>query len=139
MMSREMVCDAKRVADARHPITSPLRILFTGRLSPDKNVDVLLDAMRLLCDSEHRDYELRVVGNGPEMASLQQHTRDIGLCDRVEFVGSVPYDSVGPYYANADVLVLASESEGWPKSLTEGMAYGMAATSRSLLQRTRSG
>lgn len=126
MMSSQMVDEARSVASSRHEGSTALRILFTGRLSADKNVDVLLDAMHMLSDNGRHHFLLQVVGDGPERASLEQHARDLDLADRVEFVGSVPYDTIGRFYADADVLVLASQSEGWPKSLAEGMAYGMA-------------
>jgi glycosyltransferase involved in cell wall biosynthesis len=45
--------------------------------------------------------------------------------DSVTFAGGVPFERVLDFYEQSDVLVLVSESEGWPKAIVEGMAFGL--------------
>lgn len=109
------------------PPGSPHRILFVGYLRPEKGIDVLVDAVERL-RSQGLDVEVEIVGPGesaalgPEVATRLGHLRDAGvLVER----GSVPF---GPdlfeIYANADVLVLPSRTEGTPRVLVEARAFG---------------
>jgi glycosyltransferase involved in cell wall biosynthesis len=110
-------------ASARRPRRGPVvRILYTGRLSRAKNVDVLLRAMA----AAGVNLSATIVGEGPERQSLESLARFLGLSGRVTFTGGVPFDGVLEYLEASDVLVLASETEGWPKSIAEGMAFGLA-------------
>ena len=102
----------------------PAHVLYAGRLSRAKNVHVLIDAVAAVM----RDYEtlkLTIVGEGPERRSLEERAASLEILDRVAFTGGVSPDAVFDHYEAADVLVLASETEGWPKTLTEGMAFGL--------------
>lgn len=65
-----------------------------------------------------------LVGDGPERRRLEALARDLGLADRVHFVGRVAHERLGDYYSAADVVTLASEQEGWPNVLLESMACG---------------
>jgi glycosyltransferase involved in cell wall biosynthesis len=99
-----------------------LRIVYTGRLSKAKNVDVLLRAMA----TAGPDLSATIVGEGPERGSLEALANSLGIRSRVAFTGGLPFDAVIEHLESSDVLVLVSETEGWPKSIAEGMAFGLA-------------
>ena len=67
---------------------------------------------------------LTLVGGGSTRAQLAQQAGELGLEDRIEFVGEVP--DVLPYLQKADVFVLPSLYEGMPYTLMEAMAAGRA-------------
>ncbi len=113
-----------RVASGRPRGTSRLHVLYTGRISRSKNVDVLLHAISRL-RAAGRDIACTIIGEGPERLALTSLAAQLGLSDLVEFTGGVDFDSVINYLERADVLVLTSETEGWPKSIAEGMAFGL--------------
>jgi glycosyltransferase involved in cell wall biosynthesis len=96
-----------------------LRLLCFGRLLPYKGLDLLASAIRLL--GTRRDYELRVVGSGPESSELASLRGLPGV--RVENRW-VPEDEVGALIAWADVLVLpykeASQSGIAPTAIAAG-------------------
>lgn len=106
------------------PHTPPNHILYTGRLSHAKNVHVLLDAVAVLLE-EGKHLSCTIVGEGPERGALEKRAEALGIQDCVAFVGGVSPEAVLSYYETADILVLASETEGWPKTITEGMAFGL--------------
>lgn len=112
---------ARAVAAARAPRV-PATVLFAGRLTRAKNVDVLLAALAHL-RREGIEARALIVGDGPERAALEARARDLGL--DADFAGGVAHARMADFYARGDVLVLASETEGWPKALTEAMAYGL--------------
>jgi glycosyltransferase involved in cell wall biosynthesis len=115
---------ARASATARGAAPSPLRILYVGRLTLAKNVQVLVEAMAMMTG---RGVAARcaIVGDGPERLALDARVTRHGLENRVELVGGVPFESVLAHYERADVLVLASETEGWPKAIAEAMAFGV--------------
>jgi len=95
----------------------PHGLLCVARLTPEKGVGVLIDAMRR-CPSEH----LTIVGDGPERAVLEQAARDLS---NVTFVGAVAHARVMEYMMRAKVLVLPSQYEGQPNVVMEAMALGI--------------
>lgn len=102
----------------------PLRVVYAGRLSADKNVDVLLSALSRLAP-DGTAWRCSIVGDGPERASLERLAEGLGIRDRVLFTGALPHDRVLEVYESSDVLVLASDTEGWPKAIAEAMAFGL--------------
>lgn len=93
---------------------------WVGRLSREKGADVALDALARL---DRPDVRLAMVGAGPELASLQERARALGLGDRVVFTGAVP--DVATLLAAFDAFLLSSRTEGTPMALLEAMAAGI--------------
>jgi glycosyltransferase involved in cell wall biosynthesis len=113
-----------RIAAGRIRAAGPLGILFVGRLSKAKNVDVLLRAIAKVRNS-NAQLHCTVIGEGPERAALENLRAGLDLEDCVEFKGGLDFEDVLGHFEQSDVLVLASETEGWPKAITEAMAYGL--------------
>jgi glycosyltransferase involved in cell wall biosynthesis len=101
-----------------HP--GPLRLLFVGRLAPQKDVSLLLRAMAELTQSS----ELVVVGDGEERAMLEQLAEELGLTN-VRFVGAMTGPELIAWYHWADVFVLTSERESTGLVLLEAMAASL--------------
>lgn len=102
---------------------STSEILCVGRLSREKGHVVLLDALRRLRD---RGVACRctLVGDGPLRGEVESRIADLGLTDSVVLTGALAPDDVVRHYVSADVVVLASFSEGAPVVLMEAMSYG---------------
>jgi glycosyltransferase involved in cell wall biosynthesis len=116
---------ARAGAVARNKTMShPLRLLYAGRLSPGKNVHVLLSAVARL-RAQAILVECVIVGEGSERPALEAQAAELGLMDCVSFAGGVAFKHVFDFYERADVLVLVSKAEGWPKVITEAMAFGV--------------
>ena len=130
LLSADQIERARQSA-ARDRRAPGLRVLYTGRLSKAKNVDVLLRAVARVRAAGH-DVTTSIIGTGPERDSLGALASELGMADRVEFTGGLPFESVIDHLSAADVLVLASETEGWPKSIAEGMAFGLACIGSSV-------
>ena len=98
------------------------RIVFLGRLHPQKNVDILVRAMARLRD---RDAHLVVVGDGPHHDRLVRLRDHLGLQDRVTFLGFVDHDRVPSILNDVDVLAMPSRYEELGTALVEAMACGL--------------
>jgi len=90
-------------------------VLAVARLSPQKGLDVLVDAAAQVPDAA-----FVVAGGGPERAVLEARARDRGVAARVTFLG--PREDVPALLAACDVFVLPSLFEGLPLSVLEAMA-----------------
>ena len=102
--------------------------LFVGRLVPYKGVDVLLRALRGL------DVAAVIVGDGPARPTLEQQAANLGVGDRVFFLGTVDDDTVGAWYAACDFFVLPSvtRAEAFGLVQLEAMAHGRPVISTRL-------
>jgi glycosyltransferase involved in cell wall biosynthesis len=100
----------------------PVRILAVGRLVPDKDLDLLIDAFAQagFADGEA---ELEIRGGGPLEAELRAQAQRLGL--PVRFAGVVAPGELGAVYAAADVLALVSSYEPFGVTLREGAAAGL--------------
>ncbi len=94
-------------------------ILSVGHLIERKGHDQVI---RALANLEGTD--LFIIGDGPEENNLRALATQLGLSNRVHFVGHISHENLAEYYSVADCLVLASSREGWPNVLLEAMACG---------------
>lgn len=94
-------------------------ILCAGRLVKQKNFHFAIRSFGLL----HGDYRLIILGEGEERAELEQLAENVGVRDRVDFLGYVP--DITPYLQKADVLFVTSIYEGYPAVVIEALANGV--------------
>jgi glycosyltransferase involved in cell wall biosynthesis len=95
-------------------------LLFVGRLGREKNVELLLDALTLT----RVPARLAIAGDGPERETLEAHARELGISDRVRFLGELERADLPDHYASADAFVFPSVSETQGLVLVEAMAAG---------------
>lgn len=123
--------DLARFANASPaPTTDPpgtFRVLAVGRLSAEKDIGFLIRAVAKMARRDRA--RLILVGDGPERTALSALAAELGLTDRVTFVGKVA-DPERQLTA-ADVLVLPSRSESYGTALVEGMAAGLPCLGRA--------
>lgn len=107
-----------------HPSVIPL-IIFQGRLVTTKGLPVLLEAASIL-RSKHREFELLVIGDGPERQALQDLVEKLQLSSCVRFVGRLAAPDVDSAFAKASVVVLPSlGGEVFGLVLAENMLRGL--------------
>lgn len=94
----------------------PLLIGCAGRLEYVKGQDQLIDALSLMSGSFH----LALAGRGSQERALRAKVLQLGLCERVHFLGHV--DNMPNFYRSLDTFVLPSREEGYPLSALEAQA-----------------
>ncbi len=109
-----------------------LKIGYIGRFVPEKGIDVLIDAARLL------QFSARIVlaGDGPEREQLVSLAEKNGLSGHIEWHGAIPHDRLPDFYRGLDILVLPSRTtrnwqEQFGRVLVEAMACGTAVVGSS--------
>ena len=103
------------------PTPEVFEILCVGRLVAAKAQHMLIDAVDRLA-SEGRKVRLRLVGGGPDAASLKIQAARLDHPNTVVFEGPVNQDRIREFYAQADAFSIPSFAEGLPVVLMEAMA-----------------
>lgn len=106
--------DARQVVGARRRV-----LLSVGYLIERKRHDLVITALPHL-----PEYELFVIGSGPEKHRLISLAEKLQVMDRVTFVGSKPQQALVDFYSAAEALVLMSSREGMANVLLESLACG---------------
>lgn len=96
-------------------------VLYVGRLSPQKGVDHLIRAFKLVSEND-KDAILGIVGEGPELGKLIDLTIDLDLQGRVIFFGRVSEEELHLLYSIASVFVMPSVSEPFGITALEAIA-----------------
>lgn len=111
--------DQKRVLREKLQLPPGPLVVYSGRLVPEKRVDLLITAWQRLT-TRYPQANLLILGSGP----LENELRELAG-PAVHFVGQV--DDVAAYLRAADCFVLPSNSEGLSNSLLEALACGLPA------------
>ncbi len=108
---------------ARRALGVDGRVIATvGNVIESKGQRLVVRALALIPDAR-----LLIVGDGADVPVLRALGAELGVADRVRFMGRVAHDRLRDVYGAADVSVLASVREGWPNVLLESMACGTPA------------
>lgn len=107
---------------ASKQLTYPIKLVFAGRLEANKRPMTAIEVVRKL--REHIPIHLDIFGDGPERPRCQKKVTEYNLQEQICFHGWTTQDAVKTYLCQAHFILHPSLSEGWPKILSEGMAFG---------------
>jgi glycosyltransferase involved in cell wall biosynthesis len=99
------------------------RILFVGRVTGEKQIDVLLNAVKLL--PKKLDARLDIVGGGDQFKNLQNLAETLGIADRVNFLGYVTDEELREAYTRSTVFAMPSIAELQSIATMEAMASAL--------------
>lgn len=99
-------------------------IISTGRLAPEKNWPDLIRAVSQVINNQPR-VRLVLLGDGPDHNALLRQSEDLGITNRTEFVGMVPYERVASYLVAADLFAFTSLTETQGLVTLEALAAGL--------------
>lgn len=104
----------------------PFKLIFVGTLAQlYKGPEVLLEAVGR-CVMDGFDLQLLMLGDGQYRSWLEERAKELGVGDRVVFMGQVTSgDAVRSYLDKADLFILPSRQEGLPRAMIEAMARGL--------------
>jgi glycogen synthase len=122
------------VAPPVHPAATsrPPVVAFQGRLVTTKGVRTLLEAARTLVE-QNRAFELRIIGDGPERASLERLSQEAALAGRVRFVGRLQGIELEAALADASIVVVPSlGGEVFGLVVAENMLRGLPVVTSDL-------
>lgn len=98
-----------------------VRIIMVARISEPKDHKILLKAISTL--HTKKQYSLTLVGDGDLTYTVKKYSQELGLADKVEFLGA--RKDVAKQLDESDIFVLTSKWEGFPRSILEAMRAGL--------------
>jgi glycosyltransferase involved in cell wall biosynthesis len=114
------------------PAPDPPIIVFQGRLVSTKGTRILLEAAAIL-RSQHRSFELIIIGDGPERTKLQEFAREMQLSSRIRFTGHLDATEVESILATASAVVVPSlAGEVFGLVIAENMSRGLPVIASDL-------
>lgn len=99
------------------------KLIYSGGLAPRKNLDLLLQACKILED-RRVDYQMTIAGNHPEATPYPKMCATLKL-KNVRFAGFIPEHEMNDFYNRADLMIYTSKYEGFGFSPLEAMATGL--------------
>lgn len=106
------------------------KILFVGRMIPEKNLPLLLKVMSILRD---RGYELHIVGDGERLEEYKMHAGELSVLKNTRFYGRVSNARVGELLSESDVFVLPSRREPFGVVALEAAMAGVPVVASSVM------
>lgn len=107
-------------------LSTPPRLVYVGRLSSEKGVTTLLEALALLREREPAVRPcLTLIGDGPERVALEAQAHTLGIEEQVRFAGQLTRDALNRELASMDLCVQPSYTEGFSKAWLDAMAHGI--------------
>ncbi len=110
-------------AEAR--TSDPFVFLWAGRLEHVKGVDLLLEAVKSLSENTERQFSVRLAGKGSLREKLEQQAIDLGVNDRVSFLGRLSREEMLKEMQQANCFVLPTRYEAFGVVLIEATATGL--------------
>ncbi len=109
----------------------PIQLLFVGRLTPTKNIHLLVKVMKKIDVSYASQAILTIVGNALSETDQQyvdevkRYVSDENIGHIVKFIGHVPFEKIESYYKKANVFINPSNTGSMDKTVLEAMATGL--------------
>lgn len=100
------------------------KILYVGRLTKEKGIDILIESFRELAETIEPTPELMIRGTGGDEEALREQIQSYELSSQVTFVTFLPFEELLQLYRDADIFVLPSRIEGQGRVLIEALASG---------------
>lgn len=125
---------SKFIYKERITISYPIKLLSIARLTEKKGISVAINAC-LLLKQQNVDFDYTIIGDGPLRKELESQVTNLGLGDKIAFLGAQTQETVSEYLNNSDVFLLPSvtasdgDMEGIPVALMEAMAIGIPVIS----------
>jgi len=111
-------------------VSGPIQVGTVSRLVPQKNIPLLLGALKELNSQESPKFNLTIVGSGPLKAELQSLLADLGIEELVTWKSQL--QDVLPFYRSLNVFVFPSDYEGFGLVLLEAMSQGIPVIARRI-------
>ncbi|MDN7137229.1 glycosyltransferase [Pseudidiomarina sp. 1ASP75-14] len=106
-------------------VTDETVFVSVARLSNEKNIDFMIEALAALKQRSEKAFRFLLIGDGPQRQRLQEKVDSLGLRQQVTLVGSVPPEAMPSWYQLGDVFLFASQSETQGMVILEAMAAGL--------------
>jgi glycosyltransferase involved in cell wall biosynthesis len=107
-------------------LRNPARLVYIGRLSEEKGVIFLIQAIRRLKEEGFKHIpQVTIIGDGPERSSLEGLVREVYCTDVIHFTGQLDRTTLSNQLLQADLCIQPSLTEGYSKAWLDAMLHGL--------------
>ncbi|MBU0635744.1 glycosyltransferase [Candidatus Micrarchaeota archaeon] len=122
-----------RYAKTKRPsLKKELRLVYFGRISFEKNLEVLIESLKFLL-AKKIPVKLVLVGDGPARKSLKKTAKNLGVSKKVLFTGMLRHQKLAKRVASCHIMVTPSTIETQGLTIIEGMAAGLPCVGTNFL------
>lgn len=114
--------DIQNVTQKQFKPRSNISLITVGQLVKLKRHKLILESLISL-KKQHNNFQLKIIGSGPEKTNLERFVKENHLSDNVNFIGQA--SNVQNLLCEADIFIFASASEGMSNAVLEAMAIGL--------------
>jgi glycosyltransferase involved in cell wall biosynthesis len=123
--------ETDKVALVQKRLDNKIEFIYVGTLVKGKNPMYAVQLVERLIQRKY-DTALSLYGEGIERAAIENYINEKKLNDRIFLNGNQSKETLKEAYKKSHFVVLASDSEGWPKAIAEGMFWGCIALAKSV-------
>lgn len=98
-----------------------INLLYVGSLIKRKGIDLLLDSLALI----EKDFYLNIIGEGPEKENLIKKVTDLGIAEKINFLGFQDGENLKKYYKESDMFILPTREDCFGLVILEAMCNSM--------------
>ena len=105
-----------------------IRLLIVHRFSPVRQTTIYMPAIIEILNAECArgiSFELTMIGEGPEIEELKEQAKKAISGVNINFLGATPNNTIQKHYKTADLFLMPSYREGFPRVIIEAMAMGL--------------
>jgi len=127
-ISDSIISEEYSVKERLYNVGNTLKLLFIGRLEPEKGLLDLINSVNLI--NKEIPATLTIVGEGISRIESESLSKSLGLTEKITFLGYIPFgDNLFDIYNSHDILMISSFSEGLPKIINEARAFSIPVIS----------
>ena len=113
------------VTESKQTNKDSYELLIVSRLVRQKNIDLVLKSLSIVKDKYSVDFQLNIVGEGPEYKNIINLIEKLNLKEYVNLLGSKHGEELKHFYKTSNYFLQISTYEGMPHSVLEAMNYGL--------------
>lgn len=104
--------------------SNTVKLLFVGRLEKQKNLIMLTEVIKRLAEHKY-NFQIDIVGEGSQKNLFERNLYKDGVLSYVHFLGYIDHKNIHKVFAEADIFLMTSLYEGYPRVLMESAATGL--------------
>ena len=113
-----------KIVNIENPDNTTVKLLFVGRLEKQKNLTMLTKVIKLLVEHKY-SIQVNIVGEGSQKDWFARDLNKHEILNYVYFLGYIPHEKMYEIFAEADIFIMTSLYEGYPRVLMEAAASGL--------------
>lgn len=111
-------------------VDKPYDLISLGRISPEKNIDLIVKIVKQLNDKVRLN--VAIAGRGPELSNISDLVREYNLKSQIEIKGFIPDEELEDFFNRGKIFIVSSNTEGFPRTILQAASCGALVISSAV-------